>query len=281
MPGPMPYYLEKGSTLELIESFLNDDPDRLRRTLGRLRATNDDGTYRYRLTDCGVFDSDSFSSDEFFRGTPLETAEGWKAHLNTHWFGLEPDGSGEPAADFAAQRPWWLGYWGDTEAVAREIFVRAIECAFRVPHGAEIPPGRKPWPIELFWKCGQAWFEGWLMWRRVGDCGLITVLLATPAELSGRHDVAPSPIFPDDRGASGYSEDPGVHDSAHSGMFVVTHRDHVAEPYLGPGPEPAGNYGNPDGALYHGIGEVVAVSPARRHGGTALRKRTWEPRPDR
>ncbi|MFM7536798.1 MAG: hypothetical protein ACKO91_13540 [Acidimicrobiales bacterium] len=42
----------------------------------------------------------------------------------------------------------------------RETLVRAIEIAFGLAHDQVPGPRQTHWPIELFWKCGQAWFEG-------------------------------------------------------------------------------------------------------------------------
>ena len=241
MPGPMPYYLEKGPAMSIIEAFVNTPGTRLEAALTKLRATNPDGSYTHRLVECGAFDSKSLVFDQP-ASNPNDppthwTVARWKNHMNLHWFGII-DGAGKPKDPADADRlseasSWWINYFGaDVEGILRQTIIRAVETAYRIEHGDPLPPVTptfQPWPIELFWKCGQAWFEGWVTWRQLpgpGDRGLVTTIVCTPAENTGNHYLWWSPI-PNAGDLPGRSDpyDKGVDKLGRdgAGMVVVTH----------------------------------------------------------
>lgn len=296
MPGPMPYYLEKGPAFEILEDFINTPGTRLVDALAKLRAKNPDGSYTHRFVDCGAFDSPALEFNQ-----PLEdgtvrhwTIESWKQHINRHWFGIR-DGADQPVDPAAATsldeaESWWINYFGeDIEGVLRETIIRALETAYRIPHGEPLPRVGKsfdPWPIELFWKCGQAWFEGWISWRKLPgaqDRGLVTAMLCTPSEDTGNHYVWWSPVPP--VGDSAGRSDPydlGVdHLGQHwAGSVVVTHL-HNRPVRRRAGHTPMRSRGQivppPPGAIYRGTGPVTAVRPAEVRGGVASQPRVWVP----
>jgi hypothetical protein len=279
MPGPMPYYLEKGPALSVIESFVNDDADRLRGALDKLRAQNADGTRTYRVTDCGIFDTDSFNANLPViggSGTKLWASPDWKRHIDEHWFGL-PDINGNPTQTF------WGGYTGENiEGIVREALVRAIETAFRVKHGEKIPAKRAPWRIEFWWKCGQNWFETWLTWRPK----VVSVMFCTPTEVVGTHHVwgnpvPPGPPAPDYDGrdpALGYSLDSPGFDTSRPGMAVVGHNvntDVASDSVKLRRRQFGESEGVSVGATYRGSGTVVVVEPSEPRGGIKPGGRKW------
>ncbi len=65
----------------------------------------------------------------------------------------------------------WDNYSGDVNGITRLTIRTALEVALGVAKNEPVPdqPPRH-WPIDLFWKCGQNWFEGWVTHRRM-DAG--------------------------------------------------------------------------------------------------------------
>jgi len=299
MSGPMPYYLEKGMTFEVIEDFINAGGAPLLAAVESLRQLDAQGNYLNPMVDCGVFDSPSlfFTQSAADAGTtgPVDwTPDRWHQHMDQHWFGCRDETKApvdpKAASSLAAAKSWWINYFGENvQDIVRETFLRGIETAWGVAHGDPLvlPPGRsKPWTVQIFWKCGQPWFEGWITWRKMGGRsheGMVTILLCTPSEDTGRHYVWESPIPADLDGVNDgdpYPRGVGRLGQEESGMVVVTHTDNMP---LGmtPGQIPsqqAGGLVPPlPGAVFHGTGPIVAVRPAQRRGGTGAAPRRWTP----
>jgi hypothetical protein len=176
MPG-MPYHLEKGPLLSVLDDFCNrGDDQRLLRALGRLRAGD-------RLRDIGAFDSPNLYNPAW--PWPYDAEPNLADHFDDHWLG-------RPGPDH------WLFYTGPVEAIMRETLIRAIELAMGVvhePENFEPTVATRHWTIDFWWKCPQPWFEGWITWRRINcgcedpdddheDCsrGHVIVLFATPSD---------------------------------------------------------------------------------------------------
>ncbi len=205
---------------------------------------------------------------------------------------------------------FWQQYFGDVDSILRETLATAIEQALGLPrppadvvaslrdvtaddHQERVAEYRKvlqPYvdgaktprhlPLEIFWKCPQRWWEGWVTWR-VGDgTGQVTVVLCTPGsgtplleELGyGRGTVRPdeshptTSTVPTPRGMTATFE-PGDH--AERRMWVVSHEAHV------PLPPPNTWKGRKQGAIsvppfgpsYVGVGPVVITVPSLMDGG--------------
>lgn len=159
----MPYLLEKGPAMTYLEEFLNGD-------LATVVASLDN----LRFHGAGLF-----GVGGLFPGDPtLET------RLRTNWFGQVPAPAPlqgwmpQPPLDPNDPRPtgYWLGFYGDVERIFCETVIRAVEVSLGIDHGQPVPvsgkgaprPPRR-WPIELFWKCSNPWYEGWVTWRRQGS----------------------------------------------------------------------------------------------------------------
>jgi hypothetical protein len=169
MPG-MPYHLEKGPLLSVLDDFFNSGSEaRLLTALNDLRSG-------MRLTDVGVFDSTNLYDPNY--PWPYQNRGQLVAHFEQHWLGnppLNPMTAG-------TQTGHWQFYQGPVETIIRETLIRALELVLGIKHGKNNPTPTRHWPIDFWWKCPQPWFEGWLTWRQSAGSGHVTVIFATPAD---------------------------------------------------------------------------------------------------
>jgi hypothetical protein len=176
MPG-MPYHLEKGPLLSVLDAFCNQgSKPRLQGALKALRRGDP-------LTSIGAFDSPNLFSPSL--PWPFDQPPSLVDHFNHHWLGHQAlnghtDGT---------QTGHWQNYIGPVEAIVRETLIRALELALGVPHlPSDLDPvATRHWSIDFWWKCPQPWFEGWVTWRKTGDGtdlddGHVTVIFATPSD---------------------------------------------------------------------------------------------------
>lgn len=263
----MPYHLEKGPILSVLESFANDDVNRRKAALAALRANTP-------LVQVGVVDSTTL------KGGPHPTVAALVAHINQHWFGMTKaaDGSWQPQAAFDPAQPATTGHWqhyhGPVEQILRETLIRAAEVSLGIDHGAPIPA--KPpqqWPVEFFWKCPQPWFEGWVTWRsHGGGQGQVTVILATPADTGV---VLDSPLNGRDRVKNPTSIRGRRGQVARQGMWVVTATQHTQVTTTTTRPGPLGQWVLPM-SMWLGTGPVVTVAPSEQDGGVAAGGRPYQ-----
>ena len=190
---------------------------------------------------------------------------------------------------------FWFQYFGDVDAIVRETLIRSIEVSLGLDHDQEPGPDGPPFqlPIELFWKCPQRWFEGWVSWRwdaRHGT-GQVTTMLATPG--SGKPVLEHPQLGQDPHGIPRFLADepvdgprtpaPGVRGDAPNiypkGLWVVTHRQHAK---LATTPDDGGTESGrwfipPFGPTYVGVGDVICYQPVEFDGGTNPAGRPWVP----
>ena len=268
MPGSMPYSLEKGPYLSVIEDYVNGSRGRALETLAKLR--NGDA----------IDEIDAFDSQPLDAG-PYSTAQ-LRDHFKQDWLGYKPDGNGGwlPPPKFDALTSPTTGFWqawhGDCEGVLRLTLIRALEISLGVPHGqAAAANATQHWPIELFWRCPIPWFEGWVTWRVKGTPstdGQVTVLLSTP---SHGHPLKNTPlrtnVVPD------YAEDPPSAVGS-QGSWVVSQRYHRPRKVVMSLPSPQGTGTFPTvGLAYNSEGTPVTVSPAEWEGGVLNPPTPWVP----
>ena len=289
MPEGMPYHLETGPTLGLLEQRLNDAT---KRELLALRA---ELLSRKPLEDV-------LPPAVAALLIPVPAPKGGNAssplgvRLRQAWLGvrqpLAADGKPpDPASiydnDDDPAKGKWQFYRGNPEEILRQTFVRAVEVSLGISH--DVAPDATPtvranrWPFILMWKCAQPWLEGWVQWRR--RPGVVVVVICTPGD--GNH-IALDPdlhynLEPANRLAAagdGYSHDDPNY--AANGSIVITHDRHEYNPSVArttsasapitiAAPERAGN-GAPlpwFGGKFSGVGPVVAVSPTVRDGGVS------------
>ena len=252
MPG-MPYHLEKGPVLSVLEDVLRGPTAQVENILTRLRDP------AVPLAEVGGLDSTTLNAP------PYPTTADRVAHIEKDWFGYVV-GTQQQAPFNPLTNPttgFWENYWGDVAGIVRETLTRAVEVALGLDHDAE-PPGTRHWPIELFWKCPNPWFEGWVTWRHEPAqpaSGQVTVILATP----GNGAV----VLDDPRQGRTPSVGP-VAPTGNQGMWVVTHAGH--RPYVvlttvttAPGHIPIPTLGT----LFAGLTPVVTVAPSFIDGGAS------------
>lgn len=171
MPG-MPYHLEKGPLLSVLDAFVNTGSDeRLVNALKKLRAGAP-------LTSIGPFDSPNLYHPSF--PFPYRQQADLVAHFNNHWLGQAPLNANTDGR----QTGHWQFYTGPVEEIVRETLIRALELVLGVRHDPNdaAPQPTRHWTIDFWWKCPQPWFEGWVTWRNTKSAGHVTVIFATPSD---------------------------------------------------------------------------------------------------
>ncbi len=331
MPG-MPYHLEKGGWLSVLEDYLNGAPGRSAQVLALLRNPS------VPVSDTGFLQSPALDKDPDYETEPKRVG-----HLRSDWFGWTGTGvlparrqdpflkqvkarvgakafataAGKTslterdarkvhrvldalAAETTTLRNWpitgfWVQYFGDVEEIVRQTLVRTIEVSLGLEHGEKIPRSgpRRTLPIELFWKCPQRWFEGWVTWRwdESHGTGQVTTLLATPGSgkpvlqnpLDGKDAFRPTTWTTDELVRAPIGPPPSVGArswrGAPKGMWVVTHEHHLEMPDLPDHhPTTTGSWAIPEfGPTYVGLGDVVCVQPSEADGGTTPFGREYVP----
>ena len=223
MSGFMPYLVEKGPYLSVLENKLSDPPTRAQ-TLTDLRAG-------VALADLVGFDSTNLGQDKL-------TEDLRKDHLNNDWFGLG-----------AATSMFWVGFEGNPEIILREGMSRAIEVSFGLEHLDPVPSAKRArrgrhWPIDVYWICQGPWFQCWVLWRAAERRqGHVSLLITTPAAFGypltskitrpvGALAVADDYAHPPEQGAQLKPQPPPPPKrcSLEKGMWVVGHEDYTRRP---------------------------------------------------
>jgi len=194
MPGGMPYHLEKGPYLTVLEAQFNLSADHLRTEANRLiRGDPQDTTDFYKCNAITAFPG----------APPPDPKTALRDHIYADWFGFSGNPPTIPQAlsncallqSFPQQTGYWIGYHGDVEQIVRVTLARAAEVALGVNHTTWPTPGsgpaaqitsgdvRRHWPTEFFWVCGSDRFEGYVTWRchLPTQTGQVTVVFVTPA----------------------------------------------------------------------------------------------------
>jgi len=195
----MPYMLEKGPALRILERQINGDGHRaaMQQRLVRLRANiNDPEAW---LTGTGrVWKDPGFAKDPDKYPAPAPPGQAARERILTEWFGYTPRTGGgfDPPPPGGDRTGYWIGYKGNVAGIVGEALAWAMELALANGGATAVPP-LDPWPIELFWKCPANWFEAWVIARRDPgrSSGRITLVFMTPSHDHGV--VALSPIAKD------------------------------------------------------------------------------------
>ena len=269
MPGSMPYSLEKGPYLSVIEDYVNGD--------------RESGADRWRPRSATGTRSTSSTPSTRSLSTPGRTAPRSSAITSS---GTGSATSPTAAGGWLPPPPFDTG--GVTHhrvlaGVARRLRGRAAPHADPRARGEPRDPAHpgdpanatQHWPIELFWRCPIPWFEGWVTWRANGSppkSGQVTVLLSTP---SHGHPLKNTPlrtnVVPD------YAEDPPSAVGS-QGSWVVSQRYHRPRKTIMSLPSPQGTGTFPTvGLAYSSEGAPVTVSPAEWEGGVLNPPTPWLP----
>ena len=172
MPG-MPFHLEKGHALMALESLLNDPAHRavLATAFEGLRDGTPLGQVFAEIAAKAPL-LDAYGG----MNQPVNDAGGLGAFVSGAWFG-------QPSSTGSAPNSYWLDSSGRVDEVVRETLLFAIEMAGPADRKNPLPPNPCARRIELFWHCGQRWFEAWLTWEDASSP--IRVLFATPPHTAG------------------------------------------------------------------------------------------------
>jgi hypothetical protein len=301
--GLMPYHLEKGHFLLLLEDTLNEG----------IEAVVDDDTVasfpglvrRYSMLEymrgvlarpCDVRHGESPDGSSLrWPGWMSDEAVSFGAFeiVATEWFGyrIRPDGGLDTRPHPNKPTGMWDGYQGNVERIMANVLVRCIEVSLGLDHDAPVPDGApaRAWPIYFFFKCQQPFFEGWVTWqchstnRRAA--GQVTVIFATPGH---NHPVSDHPVPIDDDGDHRDDRIPTLRDDGefrenpvsapgadangdpHQGVWVITHRDHKKLNVFDTSvPSAYQEWGPPLLPIIapENFCDVVTVQPAARSGG--------------
>ena len=250
----MPYNLERGPYLAMLEDLINRDPVRC---LESLRDPTKPVTALLREMPVAIHDGPY--------GNTADLAD----HIDRDWFGITPDAHDGPPVS----RYW--SYWqGDAQGIVRETVVRAIEIALGIDHGADAgasTPHR--WHVSILTACTVRWFEGWVSWRRVGPeaaGGHVLVLLLTSTHGKPAEPTLLRPT-PTTKGRPGrpYAINPprAEGDQGLWAIGAVFERredpDPVSAEWVAPGSFPRPHLG----PTYFGEGGIVVVAPPESQGG--------------
>jgi hypothetical protein len=221
---PMPYTLTKGTLFKVLEQTLNPQSPAARTVRNNALQDLKDGV---RITSI-PWVANGPGSAVPVPGGSLAT------RMERDWFGSTPTNSGgwadQPAYNHQPTG-YWVGYYGNVEAVLREGLIRAIEVSLGLTHG-QVPPGTTPreWPVEVNWKCPNPYFEVWIGWRKHGGGpkdGQVNMTICTPPDKNNR--LVTKPQFPPKPPSGLSDQDPlPVPETANEsqGMWLVAHGEH-------------------------------------------------------
>jgi len=191
----MPYQLEKGTTFSVTESVLDDLNLRIP-SLAWLRG----------------HPNENFDTRPTLESTSLDDPNNANVPNKAQRLAHQSDWYGEyvidPATGQLVQKPYapdhrttgyWRNWYGNSQGIVREVWIRAIEVSLGVPHDPQQTDAQqihdhrtREWPIEVFWRCPAPWFEGWITWRgkpegnhKVSHSGHVTVHFHTPGHNGG------------------------------------------------------------------------------------------------
>lgn len=306
MPGGMPYHLEKGVTLRLIEQHLNGKRPEMVTKLLALRKEKTPLWVRDLAPE--LWQKTAFQELRQMSGADVRT------HIFEDWFGFKaPAAEGVPTSWPETSRlpgctGHWIAYNGKVAEIVRNALIWALELALGIAHGAHpdtADASAPPREIELFWKCPCPWFEAWLVCRPAGP---VTVFFLTPSHYGS--NVAESPLAQPPSAVSGAATASSGHPVPNSGRdyeqlidppegsattslahkrdyatWIVTHRNHIATPDLVTTTTSTtttadfAEWGIPQLNIYRGTEEVVTVAPSFTAGGVTRDGKIPNPAP--
>jgi len=272
----MPYHLEKGPYLTVLEAQFNSDTEQLVTQANLL--INGQPQYDTAFYDCPAIDQ--FGN---MQGPGARAA--LRDHIYHHWFGwtgafpnykrpaLSTSCSLPPS--YPQQTGYWRGYHGDVEQIVRTTLIRAAAVALGVDHrtAPEIEPSdvRRHWPVDFFWVCGTDRFGGYVTWRTdlATGRGQVTVVFVTPS--------IPDPLFDDLRTQARYPGttiasapappranpffvNPPLKNDAMQGIWLVTHTRHQRFAVVAPAPTTSQQLTVPAALLPFGVQQLVSSS---------------------
>jgi hypothetical protein len=302
MPGGMPYQIEKGPTLRVIERHINNAPAAKRRAMLDVLRRPDQPPTPASMPDPLAWITTGVPElwdEPAFAAHPLGGGRAIRDHIIMDWFGYRRGPTGGWVKPPSSEHPdtgHWIAYRGDVDVIVRRALRWAFELALGLAPGDTGPGRERPWQIELFWKCLAPWFEAWVLHRPIADTGLVTVVFVTPSHRGANLSESPVATHPEvtdpDLGhpVPSFQDDYELLGRVHPlpnrprvparerkyGTWVVTHTDHESTETVSVrnrlgasnvGPRNFSDWGITQLGRYEGVGDVVTVAPSMAAGG--------------
>jgi hypothetical protein len=209
--GPMPYVMDTGPYLSVLEDRLSD-------AIARTHILSD-LRHDVALATIAGLDSTTLVDDQ---KQPDERVR----ILNECWFGMTQGAGKWLKQPNAVPTGFWNGYQGDPEAILRAALIRAVEVSLGVDHGADPVVRTRAWPIALTWICQGPFFQCWVSWREEpgGTGGHVALTITSPAAegLPLKPKITRTNVKPE------YAHPPAVNAwTAERGMWVLGHEDYM------------------------------------------------------
>jgi hypothetical protein len=293
--GPMPYVMDVGPYLSVLENQLNT-PAKRAQILARLRN-------RDLLSSIVGLDSTNLYQDG---KQPDERVK----ILNECWFGMTRNAAGgwDPQP-LAFPTGFWNGYQGDPQEILRAGLIRAIEVSLGINHGAQwsgstpsanggfrrridtalekllgnrfgkrlrgLFNGTRDWPIEISWVCQGPFFQCWVTWMQgSGNDGHVALTITTPAAKG-------LPLDPKITRAATKPEyacpPPNNAHTARRGVWVIGHEDYDVKTTFSTIPSKEGVILIPAQEYRRKSTDVVCVAPAEWEAGVLAGGRPYTP----
>ncbi|MDQ1508516.1 MAG: hypothetical protein QOG50_360 [Actinomycetota bacterium] len=291
--GPMPYVMDVGPYISVLEDRLNT-PTKRAAILASLRQ----GAL---VSDIAGLDSTNLDTPAT-PGKPASTAPQRVATLNTCWFGMTQNAAGgwDPQPQ-AFPTGFWNGYQGQPHEILRAALKRAIEVSLGIAHGAQwVDPNQagpkegglrragkrirklfrptRDWPIEISWVCQGPFFQCWVTWMKgPGGSGHVALTITTPAAKGlplNAKITRPLPADPD------YACPPLPNAyAAGRGVWVLGHEDYDVKTTWSTIGTPLGGIAVPTVEYRRKSLNVVCVAPTEWEAGVLAAGRPYMPPP--
>jgi hypothetical protein len=275
MPG-MPYHLEKGPYLSVMEDYVNDAVDGVARIVAGIAFLRQ--TPPNYLADLPPVSSSAVTPPPGTPGPDLNESVG------RLWQGMRQAADGSWTIRQAPYNAYpndhtgyWAGWYGDAERLIATTLLRALEVQIGITPGAVVPNPwavTRHWRLNLLWKCPQPWFEGWISWRRRDNSldGQVDVLFCTPGNGS---QVWGSP---NQGGAEQVDTSNIDHTGDRQGLWLVCQPTNAFMPCPSSGFSPSGTATIPRfGATVYSQGDPITIAPSEGNGGVKPNGRGYVP----
>jgi hypothetical protein len=263
----MPYHLEKGPYLSVIESYVNDQASGVTRivaAIGFLRQTPPNFLATAPPVTSPAVAPPPPTQPPFLPESIGRLWQGMRQAANGTWTIRQPPYD----ATNNLQTGYWNVWYGDAERLIATTLLRALELQIGIMPNAPVPDPSavtRHWLLNLLWKCPQPWFEGWISWRRSDASpadGQVTALLCTPgngAQVWGT---------PNQGGAEKVDTSGANHINDRHGLWLVCQPTNTFKSVPSTGWSPSGTAGVPEfGAPVRSQGLPITIAPSEGNGG--------------
>jgi hypothetical protein len=170
----MPYIIDKGPGIALIEQVLNTAPEPdLVKFVQAMRNGAPDVVTAFAETLLHPGQLAPNGNDPawwYVAPQPGGNAMSMRDHFTHHWY-VQPSTA------------WWSNFDGPVERIMAEAMARAVEISLGVdiPAAGAAPAAVRRWPIDMWWTCGAPRFDVQLTWMQPpAGPPLVRFLVITP-----------------------------------------------------------------------------------------------------